>query len=79
MAVLGVIMLYASRQPARNGILALAVALLELIRGAGGDFLWLMRGWPASNYVPFMLLHLIIAAAGVWFLQQESVTTSTSD
>ena len=72
MAVLGVIMLYASREPARHGILVMTVAVLELIRGAGGDLLWMSRGWPAANYIPFMIVHLIIAITGILFLRQES-------
>lgn len=76
MGVLGAIMLYASRDPARNGILVITVAILELIRGAGGDVLWMSRGWPATNYIPFMILHLIIAITGIIFLRQESAKTS---
>ena len=76
MAVLGGIMLYAAREPARNGILVLTVAILELIRGAGGDFLWMTRGWPTANYIPFMIIHLIIAFSGIYFLRQESPKTS---
>lgn len=77
MGVLGVIMLYAAREPARNGILVLTVSVLELIRGAGGDLLWISRGWPAANYIPFMILHLIIAGTGFYFLRQESANKST--
>lgn len=76
MAVLGAIMLYASREPARAGILVMTVAILELIRGAGGDLLWMARGWPTTNYIPFMIVHLIIAITGILFLRQESVKTS---
>ena len=77
LAVLGVLMLYASRDPARNGILVIAVAVLELVRGAGGDLLWLTRGWPATNYVPFMIVHLIIGMTGIIFWRQESPKTSS--
>jgi BphX-like len=76
MAVLGCIMLYASRHPARNGILVITVAVLELFRGAGGDLLWMSRGWPAANYIPFMIVHLIIAVTGIVFWRQESAKTS---
>ena len=72
MAVLGGLMVAASRAPARNGVLVLAVALLELVRGAGGDLLWMLRGWPIANYIPFMIVHLIIAFTGLLFLRQES-------
>jgi polyferredoxin len=39
MVALGIIMLYASRKPERNAILVMTIAILELIRGAGGDLL----------------------------------------
>ena len=77
MVVLGGIMLYAAREPARNGILVLTVAILEFIRGAGGDFLWMMRGWPTANYIPFMVVHMIIAITGIYFLRQESTKASS--
>lgn len=75
MAALGGLMLAASRAPARYGILVTTIAVLELIRGAGGDLLWMLRGWPAANYIPFMIVHLIIAFTGLWFLRQESAKT----
>ena len=76
MAVLGGIMLYAAREPARNAILVLTVAILELIRGAGGDLLWMTRGWSTTHYIPFMILHSLIAFTGIYFLRQESAKTS---
>ena len=72
MGVLGVIMLYYARDSAYNRILVLTVALLELVRGAGGDLLWMTRGFPAPNYIPFMIVHLIIAGTGLFFLRRES-------
>jgi len=76
MTVLGGIMLYAAREPARSRILVLTVAILELVRGAGGDILWMARGWPAANYIPFMIVHLIIGATGIIFLRQGSAKAS---
>jgi hypothetical protein len=72
MGVLGVIMLYYARDSARNRILVLTIAPLELVRGAGGDLLWMSRGWPAANYIPFMIVHLCIAGTGLFFLKKES-------
>lgn len=65
-------MLYAAGQPAYNRILVLTVSILESVRGAGGDLLWMSRGWPIANYIPFMIVHLIIAGTGLLFLRQES-------
>jgi hypothetical protein len=50
----------------------MTMAVLELLRGAGGDLLWMSRGWPTANYIPFMLVHIVIAVTGLWFLRQES-------
>ena len=72
LGVLGAIMLYYARSSPYNRILILTVSILELIRGAGGDLLWMSRGWPTANYIPFMVVHLIIAGTGFIFLRQES-------
>lgn len=71
MAGLGVMMLYAAQNPARNGVLVLTVAGLELVRGAGGDMLWMLRGWPVANYLPFMVVHIGVALTGLWILRRE--------
>ena len=71
MGVLGVIMLYYARASAQNRILVLTISVLELIRGAGGDLLWMSRGWPTANYIPFMIVHLVIAGTGFYFLRRE--------
>jgi len=76
MGVLGGIMLFAAREPAPNRILVLTIAILEIVRGAGGDFLWMTRGWSTAHYIPFMIVHLIIAFTGIYFLRQESAKTS---
>jgi hypothetical protein len=72
MGVLGVIMFYYAPYSSSNRILVLTVSILELVRGAGGDLLWMLRGWPVVNYIPFMIVHLIIAGTGLFFLQQEA-------
>ena len=72
MGVLGIIMLYYARRSPSNRNLVLTVSILELVRGAGGDLLWMMRGFPSENYVPFMIVHLIIAGTGLFFLRQET-------
>ena len=72
MGTLGAIMLYYARDSSHNRILVLTVSILELIRGAGGDLLWMLRGWPTENYIPFMILHLVIAGTGLFFLRQQS-------
>jgi len=70
--VLGVLILYATRDPSHARVLLMVVSVLELIRGAGGDLLWTMRGWPTANYMPFMIVHLISGFTGLIFLRQKS-------
>lgn len=72
MGVLGVVMLYYARASSQNRVLVLTVSILELVRGAGGDLLWMLRGWPTANYIPFMIVHLVIASTGLYFLRQEA-------
>ena len=43
----------------------------EILRGAGGDLLWMWRGWPLANYIPFLLVHLLIAGTGLFLVKQE--------
>src|SRR5258706_2617122 len=78
MGVLGIMMLYAAREPSGSRILVLTVSILELIRGAGGDLLWMSRGWPTANYIPFMIVHLIISGTGLYFLRKESAIKERS-
>ena len=72
LGVLGVIMLYYARDSSQNRILVLTVAILEIIRGAGGDLLWMSRGWPTTIYIPFTIVHLMIGVTGLYFLRQEA-------
>lgn len=69
---LGVIMLYYARDSSQNRILVLTVAILEIIRGAGGDLIWMSRGWPTAIYIPFTIVHLMIGVTGLLFLWQEA-------
>jgi hypothetical protein len=34
------------------------------------------RGWPTVNYIPFMIVHILIAASGIWLLKQETVKSA---
>lgn len=72
LGVLGIIMLYYARDSSQNRILILTVAILEIIRGAGGDLIWMSRGWPTTIYIPFTIVHLMIGVTGLYFLRQES-------
>ena len=72
LGVLGAMMLYASRDPARGGVLVLTIIWAEVFRGIVADALWILRGYSAASYIPFIVLHGIIIATGIVFLRQES-------
>ncbi len=71
LGVLGAMMLYASRDPARSGILVLTVVMAEVFRGVVADVIWISRGYSAASYIPFIIVHLIIIVTGIMFLWQE--------
>ena len=68
--VLGVLMLYASREPSRASGLVLTVAMLELFAWTIANLLWMLRGWPPANVIPFTIQHFIIGVTGLLFLRQ---------
>lgn len=76
LGVLGAMALYASRTPEKSGLLVLTLVWAEVFRGVLADALWIARGYSASSYLPFILLHLIIIVTGVLFLRQEATRTS---
>ena len=71
LAVLGVMALYASRNPGQGRILVITIILAEIFRGAVADAIWIYRGYSAAEYVPFIFVHLIIVVTGIIFLRQE--------
>lgn len=70
-AALGAVMLYASTKPERAGMLVLAVVVGELSYGVAGDMWLIARGYDAAGYIPFSVLHVIIAVTGVLLLRGE--------
>lgn len=68
--VLGAMLLYGARNPLGNKILIWTVILAELTRGILADLIWILRGYSASDYIVFMVIHLIIIITGWLFLRQ---------
>lgn len=75
LGVLGGMDLYASRTPEKSGLLVLRIIWAEVFGGAVADALWIARGYSASSYLPFILVHLIIIP-GVLFMRQETAKTA---
>ena len=68
-AVLGALMLYFTRAPARAGVLVIVVAALELFAWMPLDIVTLSSGWSATRSVPLIVIHLAIAATGILALR----------
>jgi hypothetical protein len=69
LGVLGVMALVASRNPIQNKIMAWVIIWAEVFRGVLGDVIWIGRGYSASSYIVFIVIHLIIIITGVLFLK----------
>lgn len=76
--VLGVMALVASRAPLQNRIMAWVIIWAEVFRGIVADAIWIMRGYSASNYIIFIVIHLLIVATGVLFLRQADGQATTA-
>ena len=71
LGVLGAMMLYASRDPAKSRVLVLTIIWAEVFRGIVADAIWISRGYAASSYIGFIVIHLVIIGTGILFLRQE--------
>ena len=69
LGVLGVMALVASRNPIQNKIMAWVIIWAEVFRGVLGDVIWIVRGYSASSYIVFIVIHLVIIITGVLFLK----------
>lgn len=68
--VLGIMAFVASRAPLQNKIMGWVIVWAELFRGVLADAIWISRGYSATNYTVFIVIHLIIIVTGVLFLRQ---------
>ncbi|MEK6753711.1 MAG: hypothetical protein AABZ00_15755 [Chloroflexota bacterium] len=71
MAVLGVMMFIAAREPGRAIFFGLAIAMLELFQWVPYNVVALLhRTLFSSVEIPFLILHLIFGITGIAFLRQ---------
>ncbi len=68
--VLGVMALVASRAPVQNSIMAWVIIGAEVFRGIVADVIWIGRGYSATSYTVFILIHLIVIITGVLFVRR---------
>jgi len=76
--VIGVALLYFSRQPARNVALAWTVIALEVVRSIVDDVYLLVRGADPGFYGVWIAIHLIIIVSGLWAIHSAKRDTSVS-
>lgn len=72
MAVVGMMLLFASTTPLQNRILVQTVLVLEFVRGIVMDVYWLSRGYYAPTpYVAWIMIHLATILSG-WILLRQA-------
>lgn len=62
--------LWASRSPGKHISAALLLVWLEFTHGVLDDIFLIARGYEASGYIGFIVIHLIIIATGLVFSRQ---------
>jgi hypothetical protein len=67
--VLGLLMLYFTRAPARAGVLVLVVIALELFAWMPLDTVTLSYGWSPARSISLLVVHLAIAVTGILALR----------
>jgi hypothetical protein len=70
LGVLGAMAFAASREPAKNRIMAWVIIWAEVFRGVVADVIWIARGYSLSSYAVFIVIHLVIIVTGVVFVRQ---------
>ena len=77
LGVVGAVMVYAARTPAQARLLVIAVIGMEIFRGVVADIIWITRDYDAASYVPFIVIHLLIVATGIYLLRREFPQTTS--
>lgn len=63
--------LWASRKPAKYISAALLLVWLEFMHGVLDDIFLIVRGYDASGYIAFIIIHLMIIATGLWAVRRS--------
>jgi len=69
-------MLWASRDPLKYLGAVWLLVWLELLHGIVDDVYLIANGFSAGEYIPFMVIHLIIIVTGVLFAREASAQAS---
>jgi len=68
--VVGAALLLASRVPAQARVLVGTVLGLELVRGIGHDIYMMVRGYEATPFVVWIVIHTVLIVTGLVFLRR---------
>lgn len=77
-AVIGVALLIAARNPARHLALVWTVLALEVVRGIADDVYMLARGYEVAFYVIWIVLHAVIVVTGLLALRRAQLLPRAS-
>ena len=75
---LATFMLWASRDAGKYIGAVWLIVWLELLHGVIDDVYLIANGFNAAEYIPFIVIHLIIIVTGIWVAQKAQVATSTT-
>jgi hypothetical protein len=73
---LGTFMLWASRNADKYSGAVWLIVWLELLHGVIDDVYLIANGFNAGEYIPFIVIHLIIIVTGIWAARQAQAQTS---
>lgn len=73
---IGIFLLWASRDPLKHSDVVWLIVLVEALRGVVADMLWISRGYSATSYIPWIVIHLIIIVTGILFVRQTSTQSA---
>lgn len=76
---LATFMLWASRDAGKYVAAVWLIVWLELLHGVIDDVYLIANGFSAAEYIPFIVIHLIIIVTGVRFVRGTAVRRSARD
>ena len=76
MLVIGAFLLWASRNPLKHLSVVWFVVWMEVFHGIVDDMFLIARGYDATFYTVFSVIHLIIIVTGVMFARQAPKETA---
>ncbi len=65
--VIGIYLIYASRNPLKHLTIVYLVIWLEAVRGIMDDIYMISRGYGAGFYIGFIIFHIIVIVTGYMF------------